>query len=155
MPRGHSKEVMAEMNIKAQEVKKEKSIITAYERNKIKEEKIRLRTEKVQMIKKENEKLAQQQEEPKEEEEEEPPQEEVKKEKKEKKKRIVEVIEEIEEEESSSEEEEVIIRRIIKKIPKKRVEQNDDKLYELNNQDLLKRKLYENTKKRLMNDLFS
>ena len=148
-PKGQSKEVLLELSKKGVEVVKEKAIISAYERKKIKEEQTRLRKEKVEMILKEKEKLEKGEpiEEPK---EEEPPQEEEPKIKKEKKKRIVEVIEEIEEEESSSEEEEVIIRRVIKRVPKKR-----EDLYDLSNQDLLKRKLYENTKKRLMNDLFN
>ena len=153
-PKGQSKEVLLELSKKGVEVVKEKAIISAYERKKIKEEQTRLRKEKVEMILKEKEKLEKGEpiEEPKEEEpkEEETPQEEEPKIKKEKKKRIVEVIEEIEEEESSSEEEEVIIRQVIKRVPKKR-----EDLYDLSNQDLLKRKLYENTKKRLMNDLFN
>ena len=128
-PKGQSKEVLLELSKKGVEVVKEKAIISAYERKKIKEEQTRLRKEKVEMILKEKEKLEKgepieepKEEEPKEEEpkEEEPPQEEEPKIKKEKKKRIVEVIEEIEEEESSSEEEEVIIRRVIKRVPKKR-----------------------------------
>ena len=56
-PQGQSKEVLLELGKKGVEVVKEKAIISAYERKKIKKEQTRLRKEKVAMILKEKERL--------------------------------------------------------------------------------------------------
>lgn len=159
-PKGQTRERMIEVSKIGNQVKKENALISNYEKQKEKEEQNRIKMEKLAIIYKEKERLEKAKEVPLQQEEELKQQEEVPQQqeevpiKKEKKKRIKEIIEEVEEEESSSEEEEIIIKRIIKKVPKKKIEPTTNELYDLSNQDLLKRKLYENTKKRLMNDLF-
>lgn len=77
--------------------------------------------------------------------------------KKEKKKKVVEVIEEIEAYDSSSSEEEVVVKRVIKKIPKKKPEpsyDNDD-VYTISNRELLRQQFYEQSRRKLLSELFN
>lgn len=142
------KELEARRNAlkKAVEVKKELGMINKYEKNKEKEAKAKERKEKVAAIQSQkqitetNNVLPQ------------TPDTESQKERK-KKQKIVEKI--VYESETESEEEEVIEKVVIMKKPKKKKQDmTNDELIQLTNKELLQQRFYQDTKRRVMGDLF-
>lgn len=162
--RGAPKEVLAEIGKKGNETKKKQGVITKFEKQQKREQieaKFKLVQEELAKREKQNEKPEPEpvlEPTPEQSPEPEPPTPEPEVEpmkvSKQRKQKVVEVVEEVEES-SSEEEEEVIIKKVIKKVPKKRPEEKSIKeLYQSSNEDMLRRKLFEDTRKRVMTDLF-
>jgi hypothetical protein len=152
--RGQSKEHMAEISKIGNEMKKKKGAITAYEKAKKKKE----IEDKFAMIQNE---ISKQNSDPQIHDEE-PEAIPVTKQRPppitKKTKKVIEVVEESydEESEESEEEEEVIVRKIVKKKPSRHnsYQPDNEQLVQKSNIELLRQKLNQDMKKRLMSSLF-
>ena len=154
--RGRSKEFLAEISKKGNEMQKKRATVNAYEKAKKKKE----LEEKFNMIQaelaksKEPKNITPEQSNDTEEMQHQPIEDKKPPIKTKKPKRIVEVIEEVEDE-TDEEEEEVIVKRIIKKKPIKKVMQVDkDDFIKQTNMQLLKNKFNEDIKQRIRSSLF-
>lgn len=151
--RGRSKEFLAEISKKGNEMQKMRATVNAYEKNKKKKE----LEEKFNMIQAElakSKNITPEQSNDTEEIQQQPIEDKKPPIKTKKPKRVVEVIEEVEDE-TDEEEEEVIVKRIIKKKPIKKVMQVDkDEFIKQTNMQLLKNKFNEDIQQRIRASLF-
>jgi hypothetical protein len=155
--RGRSKEFLAEISKKGNEMQKMRATVNAYEKYKKKKE----LEEKFNMIQaelaksKEPKNITPEQSNDTEEIQQQPIEDKKPPIKNKKPKRVVEVIEEVEEDETDEEEEEVIVKRIIKKKPIKKVMQVDkDEFIKQTNMEMLKNKFNDDIRQRIRSSLF-